>query len=311
MQPPRAESRGHTPGRSPGCHPKQAAGSSRRKQVSSSDVEQAHRPLLAASAAPNSSDVACGPLSYTVGNLALRSSLPEEFAPSRDPSSPATRPDGLAVIVGDLRPGFERERYLTRVHEQEAEREYHLAMATFLERIAEWQAFTTCTFAPVRKQLAVARLLEQNNVAPLDDGRASPRPQDKSIFCRRVFHCFVGDLNRAAFSRRQIRNGESVQIFVPWELQKWGALHCHPLIANLPKGWRYKDIHAAWRSAQENYGLGPGRAHVLPYSRGDITSYVAKYVTKDVTGDLWDLIGFRTGEGSPLPMRQRTGWHSR
>ena len=89
-----------------------------------------------------------------------------------------------------------------------------------------------------------------------------------------------------------------VKVFVPWEYQKWGALHCHPLLGGMPDSWCFPEVGMTWRDAQEGVGLRPGYAKVLPMPPAGseygkrVREYVAKYVAKDLHGDLWHLIGF-------------------
>lgn len=235
-------------------------------------------------AAATTHDPASGSVFFE-GSLARKPDAGAEIVPDRG-TSPA--------VVYELQ-HLDRERFLARARQREQEVQLLEVFAEWLAELCLWQSFSTLTFAPVRRQHAVAKLLKENGIEPLDDTRAPGRPQDKTDFTAKVFRRWLGILNRCLFGRAAVRGGSTVKFFSAWELQKWGALHCHLLISGMPSTWRYRDIWECWHQALASFGLERGRVDVQPYSPGTVTTYVAKYVSKDIMGDQWSLHGFGNG----------------
>ena len=191
----------------------------------------------------------------------------------------------------------DRRRFFQRLRYRQQQQLVQLGMAGWLgEQFTEQStAFLTTTFAPVLW---------------LDQGGhvVGKRPQDKSGFCCRVLQRAVHLLNEHYFGRRYWKR-KHLRIYEAWEFQKCGALHAHLLVGNLPVGhgppfkgkvpqfWSYADFHGAWRGAQQQFNLTPGRAWVVPYTKGELMDYVCKYVTKDQRGDLWSYHHGAPGEG--------------
>lgn len=191
------------------------------------------------------------------------------------------------------------------------------AVAVYIEGVEGWQGFVTLTFCP---RVGVGSLWLPRGSQVLryrqtQSGQEEPFPVTSVPFVQRVLARFRHLLN-VRYYGQHYRRSRLVDVFSSGELavllrsgrvrfyevletQKRGALHAHQLIGGLPKGWRYTDIHEVWKAAQEAYGLVPGRAWVVPYpkkndarGRENLTSYVAKYVSKDVSAELWNLYGF-------------------
>lgn len=197
-----------------------------------------------------------------------------------------------------------REAFLRKQWEARNSRRVIDAMTEYLREVHPWQVFSTLTFAPkARWRLDVAA-----DRAPRMIQESEGKPQTSEQFVQRVVCRFVQILNERMWGRRYYRRSERVKLFVPWEPQKWGALHAHPLIGGMPVGgewnaddelgvvrageWRFQDVHDAWREAQMDFGLQPGYAWLKPYEPGRVDGYVAKYVTKDLKGDGWTFFGF-------------------
>lgn len=193
------------------------------------------------------------------------------------------------------------------------------AMTKYLQGF-DWQVFATLTFAPrVRRVFdgftpegkAIWKA-QRSTCAPKCPGRGpdgrcrthEDGPQTVVEFTERIAKRFWSKLNALYFGKRWYRRKDRICMFLPWETQRWGALHAHPLLSRLPEsgqgrlwggrthGWEYRDLHKAWREAQLDFGLVPGHAHLLPYESGGAAAYVAKYCAKDVAGDQWSLYGF-------------------
>ncbi len=172
-----------------------------------------------------------------------------------------------------------------------------------------WQCYSTLTFKPTRVERPY----------PFEPELRFLVDEDYAV---KVFKRFEHDLNKRYFGshyRRKanlLHNGQ-LSFFMPVERQKNGACHAHPLIAGLPDGWRYKEVQAAWRTAQEAFGLPLGKCWTKPYptdkakQREALTSYVAKYCVKDCTkANLWHVSGFEVQnldvERPPVASRKRS-----
>lgn len=201
--------------------------------------------------------------------------------------------------------------------------EIRLSMVRWL-LAQEFEVFATLTFAPLqryelavdaRSRPCVKRVYEwcRPSCAGRDSrGRCAThqRPVRAIAFTQRVVNRFWVRMNERFFGRYWRRRGRQVRMFVPWEKQKWGALHAHPLIGGLPMegeegepNWRFREIHRAWELAALDFGLAKPHAWLSPCESAGCVGYVAKYCTKDLDGDLWDLIGFcgKAQEGSCEP----------
>ena len=183
-----------------------------------------------------------------------------------------------------------------------------------------WDVWGTLTFAPcVQKELDATPEKVCQISGPKDwQGahacfRQNKVPFTAVEFAQKLVRRWVRNLNRSMFTRKQAREGRRLQVFIPWERQKWGALHAHPLVACLPgkeeprwsrwlmediSGWRVEELRRAWKHTQAEFGIEPGHAW-LKYigatneeHRQAVLGYVSKYVAKDSDGDLWDLLGF-------------------
>lgn len=214
----------------------------------------------------------------------------------------------------------EAKAFAEWLEQQPAQREtVQEAMTKYLQGF-EWQVFATLTFAPRKRKVfdgftesgqakwkSVRSTCAARCPGRGEDGRCLTHeagPQTVIDFTQRVAKRFWAKLNERYYGKRWYRRDQAVRLFLPWETQKWGALHAHPLIGKLPMtgqqrlygrkdgGWRFQDLHAAWRAAQLDFGLHPGHAHLLPYESGGASAYVAKYCAKDVAGDQWSLFGF-------------------
>lgn len=243
------------------------------------------------------------------------------------------RPAFLAELQADV-DAYNREgNWSKRVRE---------STAAWLNEVAHWQCFATLTFAPRRSwqyrgDVNKGASYAKHVLAWKDEreGRTERwRPQDDQAFCERVVSRFYCELNEEFFGRRYRRKEQRVKLFVPWEKQKRGALHCHPLIAGLPAegervsrlvepielggsnpttnpvpvhllheerdrdDWSYDRVRKCWERAQRALALAPGFSWLRPFDPERCPGYVSKYVCKDLTGDAWALYGF-PGQGTP------------
>lgn len=232
----------------------------------------------------------------TSGTLALQRSAVEV------PES-VTADQEFGKILQGLR-FTKREDFFRKLQEKLRDEGVQAAMADWFSTLFEEKrtAFPTWTFAAVlwKKPWAAFTVGADGEVTETPDTPLL-RPQDKLEFCRRVKRRAIHKLNRKYFGRRYWKR-EHLRLYEAWEPQQWGALHAHDLVGNLPDNskmqgapyqgqppriWSYRDFHVAWREAQLEFGLTPGRVWVLPYEKGRLTDYLCKYVTKDHTADRW------------------------
>jgi len=149
-------------------------------------------------------------------------------------------------------------------------------------RTAPWEQYWTFTFVPRRQRI-------HGNPGVLHVRLQEMR---QLPFAERVFARFFCDLNAAVYGqRRSQRDSDSrATMFVPWEFTKLGAVHCHPLALGV-KDVRFNTVRRLWGRTTQSFGVGPGRSWIKPYQRGNLENYLAKYVTKDMTGDGWGVWG--------------------
>ena len=186
-------------------------------------------------------------------------------------------------------------------------------MAAYLQDLCPWQCYATLTFSPKSKWwLSPASWREPvigRGSLRSDDGRERHgehrEPQTNMRRCQEVVALWHQLLcERLLGPKWHRRKGvEGVKAFIPWESQKSGALHVHPLVGSMPSGWRYQDLRECWTEAQRRSVLAPGFSWLRPYAEDEkLRRYVAKYVVKDLDGDGWSLLGWKCAPPGPAEM---------
>lgn len=179
--------------------------------------------------------------------------------------------------------------------ERARDREVRKAMSVYLQELGPWDVYATLTFAPVQRWWLETSPGNEPAIrrGSVRSATGHPCPQTSVRRTVQAVDRFWRSLNDSYLGPRWHRwkdKSGRVKLFVPWERHKSGQYHCHPLVGNLPRGWRFTEVHDAWQAAQRAVGLTPGKAWLKPYvGKKELRDYVAKYVTKDLDGDAWSL----------------------